>query len=105
VIPEMHTISDSVNDGDEQRTVTHYEEGTETVVVSMKFVWQDISTLSAAWKIFRGTHVPQFNIPTLDKAHIFKNISDTVLMQLVINSKVVIQTAYFKGLCFFHILL
>jgi hypothetical protein len=83
VIPETHTISDSVNDGDEQRTVTH-EQGTEMGGMSMKFVWQDISTLSAAWKIFCGTHA-QFNIPTMDKADISGNISDTVLMLLVVN--------------------
>lgn len=49
--------------------------------VSMKFVWQDISTLSEVQETLCGTHVPQFNISNFDIADIFKNISNTALMQ------------------------
>jgi hypothetical protein len=74
--------SDSVNDGDEQRTVTHDEQGIRLGGMSMRFVWQDISMLSAAWEIFCGIHGLQCNISNLDTVDIFENTSNTALFKI-----------------------
>lgn len=65
--------SDSVNDGDKQRTVTHVKQDVGTRGLSMKFVWHDISTLSIAWKTFRCLQDPQFNTSNLDVVNIFEH--------------------------------
>jgi hypothetical protein len=68
----IHKISDSdsVNDGDEQRTVTHVEQAIGIRGVSTKFAWHDISTLSVVWKTFCSVQGPQFNTPNLDVVNI-----------------------------------
>jgi hypothetical protein len=74
----MISDSDSVNDGNEQRTVIHVDEqGIGKRGVSMRLVWQDISTLSVVWGTFYGIHSPALDI--------FENIYDTALMQLIAN--------------------
>jgi hypothetical protein len=54
VTPGTHTVRDRdiVNDCKEQRTVMHDEQGTGMERVWMKFVWQDISRLSAVQVAF-----------------------------------------------------
>jgi hypothetical protein len=42
--------------------------------VSMRFTWQDISMLSAAWETFCGINNPQLNISNLDIVNILENI-------------------------------
>jgi hypothetical protein len=55
--------------------------------VSAKFVWHNISTLTAVWETFCGIHGTQFDISGLDIVDIFENIFDTALMQLTVNEK------------------
>jgi hypothetical protein len=50
-------------------------------------VWHNISTLTAVWETFCGMHGTQFDISNLDIMDIFENISDTALMQLIVNLK------------------
>lgn len=56
--PGTHTISisDSVNDGNKQRNVTHNEQGKGMAEVSVNFVWHSISMLTAVWETFCGIH-------------------------------------------------
>lgn len=51
----------------------------------MKFVWQNITTLSAVWETICGIHGPQFDISNLDTVDIFESILDTAIMQLTVN--------------------
>jgi hypothetical protein len=53
---------------------------------SMKFVWQDISTLSAVCETICAIHDPQFDISNLDTVDIFESIFDTVIMRLTANN-------------------
>jgi hypothetical protein len=77
-----HKISDtdSVNDGDEQRTVTHVEQDRGIRGVSMKFAWDKISTLSVVWKTFCRIQGPRFNTSNVDVLNIFEKISDTTFI-------------------------
>jgi hypothetical protein len=52
------------------------EQGAGMEGVSMKFVWQDISTLCAVRETFCGIHGPQFDISHFYIVNIFVNISD-----------------------------
>jgi hypothetical protein len=40
----------------------------------MKFMWQEISTLSALWKTLCGIHGPHFDISNVFIVAIFKSI-------------------------------
>lgn len=72
-----HTISDSVSDGNEQRTVIHVDEqGVGKRKMSMRLVWKDISMLSVIWETFYGIYSPEFDILALDIVDILENISD-----------------------------
>lgn len=51
----------------------------------MKFVWQNIGMLSAVQKTFCGIHGPQIDICNSATVDISVNISDTALMQLIVN--------------------
>jgi hypothetical protein len=77
--------SDNVNDGDEHGAVMCDEQGVGVGGVSMKFVWQGISTLPAVQETFYVIHGPQFNISNLDIVDIYENIFDMAIMWLLVN--------------------
>jgi hypothetical protein len=42
---------------------------------------------TAVWETFSGMQGPQFDVSDSDTVDIFENISDTALMQLIVNEK------------------